>query len=70
MAADRIDDDSGRLPPAADSPPRPAHAGVPPALPRVSSRELLGNGRELLIEHRGAWYRLRETALGKLILTK
>ncbi len=53
----------------------PRHARAPDAtplaaLPRVSSRHLLGDAKEVLIEHRGAWYRLRETALGKLILTK
>ncbi len=40
------------------------------AEPRISSRQLLGDGKEVLIEHRGAVYRLRETSLGKLILTK
>jgi hemin uptake protein HemP len=38
--------------------------------PRISSRQLLGNAKEVLIEHHGAIYRLRETSLGKLILTK
>jgi hemin uptake protein HemP len=37
---------------------------------RISSRQLLGNAKEVLIEHHGAVYRLRETSLGKLILTK
>lgn len=41
-----------------------------PAEPRISSRQLLGDAKEVLIEHRGAVYRLRETSLGKLILTK
>lgn len=40
------------------------------AEPRISSRQLLGDAKEVLIEHRGAVYRLRETSLGKLILTK
>ncbi|WOB08538.1 hemin uptake protein HemP [Piscinibacter gummiphilus] len=40
------------------------------AEPRISSRQLLGDSKEVLIEHRGAIYRLRETSLGKLILTK
>jgi hemin uptake protein HemP len=40
------------------------------AEPRISSRPLLGDAKEVLIEHRGAIYRLRETSLGKLILTK
>ena len=38
--------------------------------PRLSSRDLLGQGREVEIEHEGMLYRLRVTALGKLILTK
>ncbi|MBL0728930.1 hemin uptake protein HemP [Piscinibacter sp. HJYY11] len=37
---------------------------------RISSRQLLGDAKEVLIEHHGAVYRLRETSLGKLILTK
>ena len=36
---------------------------------RVSSKALLGNRRELLIEHDGREYRLRLTQNGKLILT-
>ncbi len=37
---------------------------------RISSKTLLGNEREIEIEHGGQLYRLRLTALGKLILTK
>jgi len=37
---------------------------------RLSSRELLGQAREIEIEHAGMLYRLRVTSLGKLILTK
>jgi hemin uptake protein HemP len=37
---------------------------------RVSSKALLGNDREVEIEHAGQLYRLRLTSLGKLILTK
>ncbi len=40
------------------------------ALRRYSSRQLLGRDKEVLIEHQGSVYRLRQTALGKLILTK
>jgi hemin uptake protein HemP len=36
----------------------------------LSSRELLGNGREVRIEHEGSEYVLRATRNGKLILTK
>ena len=44
---------------------------VPPATaPRLSSQALLQGRREVEIEHAGQVYRLRLTALGKLILTK
>jgi len=36
----------------------------------MTSESLLCGGNELLIEHRGLLYRLRQTSLGKLILTK
>lgn len=39
-------------------------------LPRWPSQVLLAGGREAAIQHAGAVYRLRLTALGKLILTK
>lgn len=38
--------------------------------PRFSSEAIFGRATEVLIEHQGALYRLRRTALGKLILTK
>ena len=37
---------------------------------RVSSKDLFGPLRELVIEHVGEEYRLRITSQGKLILTK
>jgi hemin uptake protein HemP len=37
---------------------------------RISSQALLGSEREIEIEHGAQLYRLRLTALGKLILTK
>jgi len=37
---------------------------------RVSSKDLFGSLRELVIEHVGEEYRLRITSQGKLILTK
>jgi hemin uptake protein HemP len=37
---------------------------------RVSSRELFGAVREVVIDHVGEEYRLRITSQGKLILTK
>ncbi|NGX16356.1 hemin uptake protein HemP [Wenzhouxiangella sp. XN24] len=36
----------------------------------MDSRDLLGEHRRLRIRHRGQVYELRETRLGKLILTK
>lgn len=44
-------------------------AGMP-VRRRLSSQALLGNEREIEIEHAGQLYRLRLTSLGKLILTK
>lgn len=56
------------------TPPRSAapHVAAPAAgAPRsVDSRALLGPGGQLLIRHQQQVYRLRVTALGKLILTK
>ncbi|WP_054775107.1 hemin uptake protein HemP [Methylogaea oryzae] len=37
---------------------------------RLSSAELFGGAREVVIEHGGDEYRLRVTSNGKLILTK
>jgi len=36
----------------------------------ISSESLLAGANEVQIEHRGALYRLKQTSLGKLILTK
>ena len=55
----------------ASAPPRgeprivPAHRGGP-----IPSESLFAGAKEVQIEHRGSLYRLRQTALGKLILTK
>ena len=52
-------------------PTNPEPAGAPAREPRrVSSEELIGPGREVLIRHAGCDYRLRITRQGKLILTK
>jgi hemin uptake protein HemP len=37
--------------------------------PRISSQQLLGPRREVVIVHNGREYRLRQTQNGKLILT-
>lgn len=39
-------------------------------LPRYRVSDLLRGGREAVLEHEGADYRLRITAKGRLILTK
>jgi hemin uptake protein HemP len=56
---------------ACDPLPAPAPGG-PAALPnrRYSSDQLFGDSVEVEIEHGASTYRLRRTALGKLILTK
>ena len=50
------------------------HPGPPSApaheLKRVSTEDLIGPAREVLIRHAGCDYRLRITRQGKLILTK
>ena len=37
---------------------------------QVTSAQLFGSALEVQIDHHGAVYRLKQTALGKLILTK
>ena len=69
------------LRPPPGSPPCPPAAPASSAQPestavaasagrRLRSAELLGANQEIEIEHGPAVYRLRQTALGKLILTK
>ena len=41
-----------------------------PTTVRISSERLFAGATELQIEHRGSLYRLKQTSLGKLILTK
>jgi hemin uptake protein HemP len=53
---------SNRLPAATAAPAR--------ELKRVSTEDLIGPAREVLIRHAGCDYRLRITRQGKLILTK
>jgi hemin uptake protein HemP len=50
--------------------PAPASPAPTRELKRVSSDELIGPAREVLIRHAGCDYRLRITRQGKLILTK
>ena len=50
----------------------PAGVALPrgPTIPCLSSQELFGPEREILIQHGGSYYRLRITHSNKLILTK
>lgn len=56
----------------ADAPATVQRKGPPAtgAVPRLPSRAIFSGAQEVEIEHNGAVYRLRQTALGKLILTK
>ena len=50
---------------------RPARSEARPAPARaIDSDRLFDGATELLIDHHGVLYRLKRTALGKLILTK
>jgi hemin uptake protein HemP len=49
-------------------PPAPARSTRAPAC--IDSAALFAGAVEVQIDHRGTLYRLRQTALGKLILTK
>ncbi|MEO8627592.1 MAG: hemin uptake protein HemP [Betaproteobacteria bacterium] len=48
----------------------PSRAVAPPVRRTIKSSDLLAGENELLIEHNGGVYSLRETSNGKLILTK
>ena len=61
-----------------EEPSRPSTAGAagprlapprPPSAP-IASEDLFAGATEVQISHRGSLYRLKQTALGKLILTK
>lgn len=72
-----LNHDAPLTPPRHPAPVLQAHAVQPPSPcarpanpPRMSSVALLQGGRELEIQHGDAVYRLRLTAMGKLILTK
>jgi hemin uptake protein HemP len=58
--------------PTSDQAPRDVlvSPSTPAVTERLSSTTLLRGRREIEIDHEGAVYRLRVTALGKLILTK
>lgn len=46
------------------------HAGIKVSAKRIASHALFSDSNEVEIDHKGVIYRLRKTALGKLILTK
>ena len=48
----------------------PLRASQPAATLRVTSAQIFGGALEVQIDHHGTLYRLKQTALGKLILTK
>ncbi len=56
-------------PASAPSRAEPRSAPTGPGGP-IASESLFAGAREVLIEHPGSLYRLKQTALGKLILTK
>ena len=57
---------AGRAP----APAAPARAPRAAGARRSPSEALFAGAREVQIAHRGSLYRLKQTALGKLILTK
>jgi hemin uptake protein HemP len=56
--------------PAPKCEPPDALAGAGPRTVLVTSKQLFAGAAEVQIEHRGERYRLKQTSLGKLILTK
>ena len=50
--------------------PASTHPGAPRNTRLVTSQQLFAGTSEVQIDHRGVFYRLRQTSLGKLILTK
>ena len=59
----------------AEPPPAAARTSLlapllPAGVQRVSSQAIFQGAQEVEIEHNSAVYRLRQTSLGKLILTK
>ena len=61
--------DPPRPPPPAAGVAAPGATSRRPAAP-IASEELFAGATEVQISHRGSLYRLKQTALGKLILTK
>ena len=59
-----------RRPPVPAPRPQASAAPSPAQAVRVTSAQLFGSALEVQIDHHGAVYRLKQTSLGKLILTK
>jgi len=59
-----------RAPPPAPPLPQGSAVSTPAPAIRVSSAQLFAGALEVQIDHHGAVYRLKQTSLGKLILTK
>jgi hemin uptake protein HemP len=57
-------------PPAPLATPSDAVGEGEPACREIASESLFAGAREVRIRHGGSFYRLKKTALGKLILTK
>lgn len=56
--------------PPSGSTPKPAATQERGEIPVVDVKQLLGEGREIILMHLGEAYRLRITARDRLILTK
>jgi len=69
MSLDPDDRPAEAVPRAAGDEPAPA-ARPRDAARLIRSEQLFAGANEVLVEHGDAIYRLRRTALGKLILTK
>jgi hemin uptake protein HemP len=50
--------------------PTPPAVPKPTSVPRIGASDIMQGGREVIIQHGAAEYRLRITSTGKLILTK
>jgi len=61
---------SGSPLPAPSSRTQPAATAAAGGVARLPSQALFAGAQEVEIAHNGAVYRLRQTSLGKLILTK